>query len=195
MLGDLEAGKVALESVGAGLFFGLLLANTMEGFFADPIYGGNRDKIGWKLVGFPGVAAVYSEFIDKHNVPYKRRAGVDRGPATDTPSRWTSTAIRCTCCWPRKTEEAAMATKLKPVDVVMVGVGVTGAILAKELAEAGLKVVGIERGQTRDTYPDFQMPNAHDELKFQRRHELMQDLSRETITFRNNKDETALPMR
>ena len=55
-----------------------------------------------------------------------------------------------------------MATKLKPVDVVVVGVGVTGAILAKELAEAGLKVVGIERGQTRDTYPDFQMPNAHD---------------------------------
>ena len=71
VLGDLETGKVALESVGAGFFFGLLLANTMEGFFADPIYGGNRDKIGWKLVGFPGVAAVYSEFIDKHNVPYK----------------------------------------------------------------------------------------------------------------------------
>ena len=70
MLGDLEAGKVALESVGASFFFGLLLANTMEGFFADPIYGGNRDKIGWKLVGFPGVAAVYSDFIDKHNVPY-----------------------------------------------------------------------------------------------------------------------------
>ena len=70
-----------------------------------------------------------------------------------------------------------MATKLKPVDVVVVGVGVTGAILAKELAEAGLKVVGIERGQTRDTYPDFQLPNAHDELKYQRRHELMQDLS------------------
>ena len=88
-----------------------------------------------------------------------------------------------------------MATKLKPVDVVVVGVGVTGAILAKELAEAGLKVVGIERGEMRDTYPDFQMPNAHDELKYQRRHALMQDLSRETITFRNNKDETALPMR
>ena len=45
----------------------------MEGFFADPIYGGNRDKIGWQLVGFPGVAAVYSEFIDKHNVPYKAK--------------------------------------------------------------------------------------------------------------------------
>jgi len=88
-----------------------------------------------------------------------------------------------------------MATRLKPVDVVVVGLGVTGTILAKELAESGLKVVGIERGPMRDTYPDFQMPNAHDELKYQRRHELMQDLSRETITFRNNLSEIALPMR
>ena len=86
-------------------------------------------------------------------------------------------------------------SKLKPVDVVIVGVGVTGSILAKELAEAGLKVVGIERGQMRDTFPDFQMPNAHDELKYQRRHDLMQDLSRETLTFRNERSETALPMR
>ena len=70
VLDDLEAGKIALESVGASFFFGLLLSNTMEGFFADPIYGGNRDKIGWKLVGFPGVAASYGNFVDQHNVPY-----------------------------------------------------------------------------------------------------------------------------
>jgi gluconate 2-dehydrogenase gamma chain len=43
VLSDLEAGKVALESVGASFFFGLLLANTMEGFFADPIYGGKHN--------------------------------------------------------------------------------------------------------------------------------------------------------
>jgi gluconate 2-dehydrogenase gamma chain len=39
--------------------------------FADPIYGGNRDKAGWKLVGFPGVAAAYIDEIGKHNVPYR----------------------------------------------------------------------------------------------------------------------------
>jgi gluconate 2-dehydrogenase gamma chain len=61
---------MALESVPAALFFNLLLANTIEGFFADPIYGGNRDKIGWKLVGFPGVAASYGQYIEKHGVPY-----------------------------------------------------------------------------------------------------------------------------
>jgi gluconate 2-dehydrogenase gamma chain len=44
----------------------------MEGFFADPIYGGNRDKIGWRLVGFPGVPpSNYNDLIDEHNVPYR----------------------------------------------------------------------------------------------------------------------------
>src|SRR5437763_396347 len=88
-----------------------------------------------------------------------------------------------------------MATKLKPVDAVVVGVGLSGSILAKELAEAGLHVVGLERGRWRDTDPDFAMPHAHDELRYVKRHELMQDLSRETISFRNNTKETALPMR
>jgi gluconate 2-dehydrogenase alpha chain len=87
------------------------------------------------------------------------------------------------------------ATRLKPVDVVTVGVGVTGTILGKELADAGLRVVGLERGAARDTNPDFDMPGIHDELRYARRHELMQDLSRDTLTFRNAPDETALPMR
>src|SRR5438132_1941977 len=88
-----------------------------------------------------------------------------------------------------------MATRLKPVDAVVVGVGLSGTILAKELAEAGLSVVGLERGRWRDTDPDFGMPHAHDELRYAQRHELMQNLSRETLTFRNNANETALPMR
>src|SRR5437899_10746587 len=88
-----------------------------------------------------------------------------------------------------------MATKLKPVDVVTVGVGLTGTILAKELADTGLKVVGLERGGWRDTQSDFAMPYAHDELRYARRHELMQDLSRETLTFRNATGDTSLPMR
>src|SRR5204862_6121362 len=88
-----------------------------------------------------------------------------------------------------------MATKLKPVDSVTVRVGLTGTILAKELADAGLKVVGLERGGWRDTHPDFDMPHAHDEPRYARRHELMQDLSRETLTLRHAIGDTALPMR
>ena len=70
MLRGLEEGKVALEAVPARFFFNMLLDSTIEGFFSDPIYGGNRDKLGWKLVGFPGVAAVYTAHVDKHGVPY-----------------------------------------------------------------------------------------------------------------------------
>ena len=88
-----------------------------------------------------------------------------------------------------------MATRLKPVDVVLVGVGWTGAILAKELGSAGLKVVGLERGRMRDTEPDFAIPQIHDELRYAIRYDLMQDLSKETITFRHKPGDVALPMR
>jgi gluconate 2-dehydrogenase gamma chain len=72
ILHGLEGGKIELESISSKLFFGLLLRNTEEGFFSDPMYGGNRDKIGWKLIGFPGVAASnYNEQMTKHNVPYR----------------------------------------------------------------------------------------------------------------------------
>lgn len=87
-------------------------------------------------------------------------------------------------------------TVRKPVDVVVVGVGVAGSIMCKELAQVGLKVVGLERGRMVDRHQDFAMPYIHDELKHQAsRDDLVQDLSRETITFRNEIDQTALPMR
>jgi gluconate 2-dehydrogenase gamma chain len=70
VLRALDEGKFPLEATPARFFFNLLLENTIEGFFSDPIYGGNRDKVGWKLVGFPGVAAVYTQHVEKHGVPY-----------------------------------------------------------------------------------------------------------------------------
>jgi gluconate 2-dehydrogenase gamma chain len=70
VLRALEESKLPLDAVPARFFFNMLLDNTVEGFFADPIYGGNRDKIGWKLVGFPGVAAAYTTLVEKHGVPY-----------------------------------------------------------------------------------------------------------------------------
>ncbi|MBI4191654.1 MAG: gluconate 2-dehydrogenase subunit 3 family protein [Betaproteobacteria bacterium] len=72
VLHGLEDGKIELESVSSKLFFGLLLRNTEEGFFSDPMYGGNRDKIGWRLIGFPGVAASdYAQHMEEYNVPYR----------------------------------------------------------------------------------------------------------------------------
>lgn len=71
VLRALDEGKFPLDAVPARFFFNLLLDNTIEGFFSDPIYGGNRGKVGWKLVGFPGVAAAYTSYVDKHGVPYE----------------------------------------------------------------------------------------------------------------------------
>ncbi len=86
-------------------------------------------------------------------------------------------------------------TKLKPVDAVVVGSGVSGSIMAMELVNAGLKVVCLERGRMIDPRHDFAMPYVHDELKYDRHSDIFQDLSRESITFRNHLNETALPMR
>jgi choline dehydrogenase-like flavoprotein len=75
-----------------------------------------------------------------------------------------------------------MATKMKEVDAVIVGLGWTGGILAKELAEAGLKVVALERGAMRSTANDFAVPIVRDELRFVIRHDLMQNTARDTLT-------------
>ncbi|TFB25086.1 GMC family oxidoreductase [Filobacillus milosensis] len=85
-----------------------------------------------------------------------------------------------------------MAKQLNKVDVVTVGVGWTGGIIAAELTKAGYNVVGLERGEDRSTR-DFQM--IHDEYRYDIRYGLMQDTSKETISFRNNLNESALPMR
>jgi gluconate 2-dehydrogenase alpha chain len=88
-----------------------------------------------------------------------------------------------------------MATRLKEVDAVMVGMGWTGAIMARELTKAGLNVVGLERGQDRNPKEEFGLTTLRDELRYVTRLELMQDNSIDTITFRNERPETALPIR
>src|ERR1700758_1100426 len=88
-----------------------------------------------------------------------------------------------------------MARTMPHVDVVIVGVGWTGSIMARELADTGLLIVGLERGRFRDTIPDFSAPGALDEIRWNARGEMFQNLARETISFRNNPSQTALPMR
>jgi gluconate 2-dehydrogenase gamma chain len=59
-LKTMEAGKAAFAELNAKQFFEALLQSAMEGFFADPIYGGNRDKVSWRMVGYPGLPATYA---------------------------------------------------------------------------------------------------------------------------------------
>ena len=72
LLAEAEQGKLDFGALPSAAFFAALLDATMEGFFSDPIYGGNRDKIGWKLVGFPGVHASYANDIERHGVAWTR---------------------------------------------------------------------------------------------------------------------------
>jgi len=84
---------------------------------------------------------------------------------------------------------------LPKVDVVFVGFGLVGGAIANELSKnTALQMVALERGPFRDTYPDF-LQDHFDEWRYAVQSELFQDLSRNTITFRNSDDQTALPMR
>ena len=88
-----------------------------------------------------------------------------------------------------------MAKKLPSTDVVVVGLGWAGSIIANELADEGLSVIGFERGPWRDTASDFNIASATDELRYSRRQELMLRTKQNTTTMRNSVTETALPMR
>jgi gluconate 2-dehydrogenase gamma chain len=66
VLVSLSSGKLAFgNGLPSRVFWSTLYATVMEGMFADPIYGGNRDKAGWRLIGFPGVIAVNRENVEK----------------------------------------------------------------------------------------------------------------------------------
>ena len=70
LLEQLEKDAVTLPSLSSKFFFDLLWRNTYEGFFSDPLYGGNRDMVGWKLLGFPGLpTSQYRELLTSHE-PY-----------------------------------------------------------------------------------------------------------------------------
>ena len=71
-LRSLEAGAVDLGGVPSDIFFAHLWDATVEGFFSDPVYGGNRDMAAWKMIGFPGAYASYYELVDQHGMKLDR---------------------------------------------------------------------------------------------------------------------------
>ncbi|MDN6323138.1 MAG: gluconate 2-dehydrogenase subunit 3 family protein [Halomonas sp.] len=70
VLQQLEQEQITFESVSARQFFTFLLQNTKEGYFADPIHGGNKHMAAWQFIGFPGARGSYLEWVDQHNVKY-----------------------------------------------------------------------------------------------------------------------------
>jgi gluconate 2-dehydrogenase gamma chain len=71
-LRSLEAGDKDLDAVPSDVFFAQLWEFTVEGFFSDPVYAGNRDMVAWRMIGSPGAYASYYDLVDRHGITIDR---------------------------------------------------------------------------------------------------------------------------
>ena len=135
-------------------FFELLREHLQEGLFADPAYGGNQDKAGWRLLAHTGV---WLENTAEENLaaePVTKggeiRSLADVGYALGGGPREPVDI-------PGYDPQRGGRPPDGPADVVVVGIGAAGALAARILARAGLRVVGLEAGPwrtSRDFVPD-----------------------------------------
>ncbi|MBN3868305.1 gluconate 2-dehydrogenase subunit 3 family protein [Gluconobacter kondonii] len=70
ILKDMEHGAIELTPVPSKLLFSQILKNCKEGYFSDPIHGGNADMAAWKMIGFPGARAEFTDFVNLNGAPY-----------------------------------------------------------------------------------------------------------------------------
>jgi gluconate 2-dehydrogenase gamma chain len=72
VLKGLDSGELRLAGADGKAFFDMFLQNTLEGYFSDPIYGGNKDMAAWRMIGFPGAHYDYKEWAQRHGqrVPF-----------------------------------------------------------------------------------------------------------------------------
>ena len=70
ILRDLEEGKLKLDGADGQAFLALTIKDVQMGFLADPIYGGNRDMVAWKMIGYPGARYNYLDWVSRHNERY-----------------------------------------------------------------------------------------------------------------------------
>jgi gluconate 2-dehydrogenase gamma chain len=66
----MENGSLQSQGTSATPFFEILLQDTRHGFFAVPIYGGNRDMAAWKMIGYPGARYDYRDWVERYNERY-----------------------------------------------------------------------------------------------------------------------------
>lgn len=155
VLQNLETGEPADFHQGEGpAFFRLMLAHCQEGLFADPAYGGNRDKLGWKVLGHPGVWLENSAEENLSEEPVDK-GGVIKALADVQDELRDATSPGPEL--PNYDPLLGLEPPKGPVDVVLVGVGAVGGLIAPILAQAGLRVVGLEAGSMRshaDYIPD-----------------------------------------
>jgi gluconate 2-dehydrogenase alpha chain len=147
LLKDLESGSLHefAELDGPG-FFNLLRSHCQEGLFADPVYGGNRTKSGWRAMRHPGIILEPSAAKSVSDVPVGNYGSPKSlADVADELSAQTHPDPELSNFDPL----AGVHPPDGPVDVVLVGVGAVGGLIAPILAEAGLRVVGLEAGPLR----------------------------------------------
>ncbi len=155
LLTDLEQGALPDFQVPSQVdFFDMLRHHVQEGLFADPVHGGNRDKLGWKFLGHPGIWFEHSAEDHFAEEPVTK-GGVIRSLADVgyTLGGAVSEPIEIPGYDPQRSVEPPSG----PADVVLVGLGAVGAVVAPILARAGLRVVALEAGPWRtpqDYFPD-----------------------------------------
>ena len=155
LVGKLERGELAdLRTPPQQGFFGMLREHLQEGLFADPAYGGNRDKLGWRFLGHPGVWLENSAEEQLSTEPVtkggKFQSLEDLGFSLDGGSTEVEEILGYD---PQRSVEPPSG----PADVVLVGLGGVGGLIAPVLAKAGLRVVALEAGPWRsqgDFVPD-----------------------------------------
>ena len=168
----LEQGKATgFTWPSAQAFFNTVRTHTMEGMFADPIYGGNKDFAGWRLVGFPGAQPAV------HPGGYAEQGGVRGAPiiglqASPKPRREEmSHGNRKDRCCHRRRRRGRRHPRGRT-------------------RQGGHEGDRVERGP-RLTTQDF---NPHDELRYFQRQDLRPNIKREPVTWRPNTDARAKPI-
>jgi gluconate 2-dehydrogenase gamma chain len=70
LLKSAESGHLQLEGISSQLFFAELLAEVRNGYFSDPVHGGNKGMGSWKMIGYPGMRADYTDWVEIRDRPY-----------------------------------------------------------------------------------------------------------------------------
>lgn len=154
LLSDLEAERIGEFSAPSPCaFFEMLRAHLQEGLFADPAYGGNKDKLGWKALGHPGVWLENS--AEENLTPDPVTKGGRIQSLADLGFSWNDGSSSAEI--PGYDPQRGGQPPAGPADVILVGLGGMGGIVAPLFANAGLKVVALEAGpwrSNRDFLPD-----------------------------------------
>ena len=183
LLAELEKGQLPEFVTPASVaFFDLLRTHLQEGLFADPVYGGNRNKLGWKILNHPGVWLENSSEENLTSEPVTKGGKIQSLADLDfSPGRSSRNDVR-----KGYDPQRSVLPPSEIADIILVGLGAMGGIVAPVFAKAGLKVVAIETGPWR-TNSDY-LP---DELgaTYYCRANMGSKFMRETPRWRRNADE------